>query len=120
MKPIKVKIQGDICYFCSYRDFARHLMLILHDSAKYASFDHRKNMLMDIMTLTGFPNKNKWIDKIKNEKNFLKAYWDVLLSLENLGTLPGFSVNAPIEKGYSNYNPEKVRITTNWVLLKKD
>ena len=49
----------------------------------------------------------KFFKRIKNKKKLLTEYYNLLLSLEKLGLLGGFSVMAPIQQGDSNYNPER-------------
>lgn len=116
MKPIRARIRGKIHNFYSHRDLARFLMQTLVADER-SPFEARSRNLHSILELLNFTNKARWIEKIHNEEYFDKAYWEVMLSLEGLGTLPGFSIICNIEKGDSNYNPEKRRISTDWTLL---
>lgn len=114
MTPVRAIINGEKVLFRSRQELARYLMDLLINSA--ASLSTRTENLFRIMELTGFDSKAKYIGKIQNEEKYMVAYWETLLSLEYMGTLRGFSVNAPIEKGASNYNPEKRRVSTNWTI----
>jgi len=77
----------------------------------YASLEARKENLSKMLKMFGFKRKEQWVNRIESEERFSKAFWNILLAMEEMDTLPGFSVWAPIEKGRTNYNPEKVRIT---------
>ena len=112
MAPIKVKINGHKQTFRSRQDLARYLMNILVKSV--APLSARTETLRKIMELTDFKAKAEYLGKIWSEEVYLKAYWETILSLEYMGTLPGFSVICSIEKGNSNYSPEHRRITTDW------
>jgi hypothetical protein len=109
---IKVFINGKKCYFINRHALARHLMDLLENSI--APLSSRAENLQRIMEVTGFHIKAKYIGEINTEERYTKAYWETILSLEHKSTLPGFSVNCNIGKGRSNYNPEKVRISTDW------
>ena len=114
MIPVKVKINGHKFVFRSRHELARYLMDLLNDSV--STLLVRATNLQKIMEITGFPRKAEWIGGINTEDRFTKAYWETLLSLEHKGTLRGFSVICSIEKGSSNFNPEKKRITENWTI----
>jgi hypothetical protein len=118
MIPVKTRIHGKVVYFKSKNEFAKYLITTVSD--KYSPLQTRVQNLMKIMDLTDFPKKAKYLGKIKTEEVFTKAYWETILSLENMGTLTGFLVDAPIEKGSSNYNPERKRISTDWVFAEKN
>lgn len=109
---ILVKINGKKGYFINRHALARHLMSLLETSI--APLVTRAENLSKIMELTGFHVQAKWIGKINSEERYTKIYWENLLSLEHKGTLRGFSVICSIEKGSSNFNPERRRITTDW------
>jgi hypothetical protein len=68
------------------------------------------------MEITDFKAKAKYLGGIWTEAVYTKAYWETILSLEYMGTLPGFSVICSIEKGNSNFSPEKKRISTDWTI----
>lgn len=112
MTPIKAKINGHKLTFRSRQELARYLMDLLMDSV--ASLPARTENLSRIMELTEFDAKAKFLGKITTEEFYIKAYWETILSLEYMGTLPGFSVTCSIEKGNSNFSPEHRRISTDW------
>jgi len=114
MIPVKARINGRKLFFRSRHELARYLMDLLNDSVSLLPI--RAENLQKIMEITGFHIKAKWIGGITTEERFTKAYWETLLSLEHKGTLKGFSVICSIEKGSSNYDPERRRITTDWTI----
>lgn len=116
MEPVKAKIHGVIYTFPSHRELARFLLMNLVDDEN-ASFDSRLTNLVSVMDFLGMKKKAQGLSKTKN---FVKAYWDTILYLDGMDTLRGFTVGCSIEKGDSNYNPEKRRISTDWTLLEED
>lgn len=118
MKPISIRIQKKLYHFHSYRDLARFLMGYFVDD-QLASLETKIDHLKSIMELLGFKSKANWVSKIYSEEFFKNAYWEITLSLEGLGTLPGFSVLCPIGQGDSNYNPERKRMSTDWEFVDK-
>jgi len=55
--------------------------------------------------------KRRIIKKIKRRETLIKFYFDLILSLDNMSTLHGFSCICKAELGRSNYDPEKHRMT---------
>ena len=118
MEPCKARIRGRVCYFPSKKALARHLMLeVVAD--KKAPFETRVMNLISVMEFLEIQFRKNWIGRKEDLtiKQFDQYYWNLLLFLEGMDTLPGFSVDCNIEKGDSNYNPENRRISTDWVLL---
>lgn len=76
----------------------------------------RSENLKKIMELIGLDRRAKFLGMINTEDRYTKAYWETLLAMEHLGTLPGFSVSCNIEKGDSNFSPEHRRITEDWTI----
>lgn len=112
MVPVKAKINGHRLTFRSRHELARYLMDLLVSAEQ--DFETRTLNLQRIMQMMGFAAKAKYIGNIWSEKIYEKAYWETVLSLEHMGTLPGFSVICSIEKGNSNFSPENKRISTDW------
>lgn len=87
---------------------------------KFAGIDTNKENLSQSLFLLGeahprrrgfFTKKQTYLlKKIFTYERLLFFYFDLYLSLEGLGLLHSFSVVAPIEKGATNYNPEKLSI----------
>ena len=77
----------------------------------YSPWLAKRENLARIFELLGDFKRAHFARKLQSEMTYEKAYWDNVLATEQLATLPGFSTSAPIEKGASNYNPEKRRIT---------
>jgi len=115
MKPVQVKINGHKQTFRSKSELARYLMDLLVHSVSTLSV--RTQNLQGIMEMMGYSAKAKYLGSIWSEKIYEKAYWETVLSLENLGSLPGFSVICSIEKGNSNFSPEHKRISTDWTII---
>lgn len=110
---ISAKINGKKYYFRDNRELARYLLELIENPL--APFENRKANLFNIMDLIGFDKKAKYIGRIKNEEIFNLAYWEILLSLEGLGKLRGYSVKHKVMNTKSICNdPEKDRITINW------
>lgn len=110
---IYARIGNQVFKFSSNKELARLLITTIVDDP-FAPFYVRKENLRKILSLLGFYQKEKWIKRIQTEESLIRAYWAILLAMENLDTLPGYSVWAPIEKGRTNYNPEKFRISEDW------
>lgn len=114
MIPVQARINGRKLTFRSRHELARYLMDLLIESI--SNLEARTENLKKIMELTGFEKKAVYLGRIWSEKVYTKAYWETVLSLENMGTLRGFKVSVPIGKGDTGYDPERERITTNWTI----
>lgn len=82
-------------------------------------FEALKSNLKSALSI-GSEIKSSWAKKIKNlnqigtKEGLIKFYFNLLLSLENLSTLYGFSCNCKIDVGRSHYNPEIIRMSKKW------
>lgn len=112
--PVIATINGHKMTFRSKHDLARYLMDILVDSV--SPLFARAENLKKIMELIGLEGRAKFLGMVDNENRYTEAYWETLLAMENLGTLPGFSVSCNIEKGNSNFSPEHKRISEDWTI----
>ncbi len=114
MALISARINGTVFAFNGYKQLA-HYLLNYMDFNSYIPLKARVEKIVKIMQITEFYKKAKWIkDYVDSEEKFRKVLWNLRLDMDNLGTLPGFLVKAPIEKGRSNYNPELIRISIDW------
>jgi len=120
MEPVIAKINGKKFHFQSKQDMARYILERVKASEKYAPLDNRIENLKKIYELIGYDRRAKFTGDIITEEVYVKAYWEAVLIMEYMGTLPGFSVWAPIEKGATNYNPEKRRMSENWTIYEED
>ena len=100
------------------KEFVLQVILDAGEPCPYSPFIVNKDNVIKMLELIQivFPKKriNRKISYVKKRCNsferLLVFYYEILLSLENKALLSGFSVYAPIEKGYSNYNPEKLSL----------
>jgi len=114
MIPVQARINGHKLTFRSRHELARYLMDLLVSSKQ--SLPAKTQNLQQIMEMMGFKAKAEYFGRIWTEKVYEKAYWETVLSLEHMGTLPGFCVTCSIEKGDSNFSPEHRRISTDWTI----
>jgi hypothetical protein len=49
--------------------------------------------------------------RIRDKRKLVTEYYNLVLSLEGIGLLGGFLVQAPIQKGDTGYNPERRTIS---------
>jgi len=114
MVPVQARINGKKLLFKSRHALARHLMDLLVSAEQ--SLEAKTKNLQQIMEMMRFKAKAEYFGNIWSEKVYEKAYWETVLSLEHMGTLPGFCVTCSIEKGSSNFSPEHRRISTDWTI----
>ena len=117
-KKIVLLIRKKKMVFTSYKDLALYLMQIVFQDEN-CPWEARRDNLVEVLDMCGFSSKKKWVESIKSPDELSRAYWNMVLSFEELGLLPGFSVIAPIEKGRTNYNPERYRMSENWLIYEE-
>lgn len=114
MALIFARVNGQKIAFNGCKHLARYLLMNINFN-NYVPLKTRVENVVKILHLSEFPKKARWVrDYVDNEEKFRRVFWNLTLEMQNLGTLPGFSVKGPIELGRSNYNPEHIRISRDW------
>ena len=110
----QIRINGDAHPIFNGAEMLSWLLQVIDKQSPFVTL---KENIIKAIDLTGELDSRKrklgsYVQKLKTKDSLFEFCYNNILAQEGMPLLWGFSVAASIEKGASNYNPEKRRIST--------